>query len=112
MRISDWSSDVCSSEVMSGLTATGSTVIVGLDEEPRGLLLWRFLLVWFGGFGVVTIAVLLVPFLRIGCLQLFSHVFSDQSGMFLPRITEGITPIDLIYIGQIGKAAWRERGFQ
>src|SRR3546814_7815433 len=56
-------------EVMSGLTATGSTVIVGLDEAPRGLLLWRFLLVWFGGFGVVTIAVLLLPFLRIGGLQ-------------------------------------------
>src|SRR3546814_18457946 len=45
-------------EVMSGLTTTGSTVIVGLDEAPRGLLLWRFLLVWSGGFGGVTIAVL------------------------------------------------------
>ncbi|MFC3676781.1 TrkH family potassium uptake protein [Ferrovibrio xuzhouensis] len=86
-------------EVMSGLTATGSTVIVGLDEAPRGLLLWRFLLVWFGGFGVVTIAVLLLPFLRIGGLQLFSLDLSAQSGKFLPRITEVITQIGLIYIG-------------
>src|SRR3546814_8074471 len=43
----------CALPILSGLTATGSTVIVGLDEAPRGLLLWRFLLVWFGGFGMV-----------------------------------------------------------
>jgi trk system potassium uptake protein TrkH len=86
-------------ETMSGLSATGSTVIVGLDNAPRGLLLWRFLLVWFGGFGVVTIAVLLLPFLRIGGLQLFSIDLSAQSGKFLPRITEVVTQIGFIYIG-------------
>jgi len=86
-------------ETMSGLSATGSTVIIGLDDAPRGLLLWRFLLVWFGGFGVVTIAVLLLPFLRIGGLQLFSLDLSAQSGKFLPRITEVVTQIGLIYIG-------------
>ncbi|WP_374298692.1 TrkH family potassium uptake protein [Ferrovibrio sp.] len=86
-------------ETMSGLSATGSTVIVGLDTAPRGLLLWRFLLVWFGGFGVVTIAVLLLPFLRIGGLQLFSIDLSAQSGKFLPRITEVVTQIGFIYIG-------------
>lgn len=85
-------------ETMSGLTATGSTVIIGLDHAPKGLLWWRFQLVWFGGFGVVTIALLVLPFLRIGGMQMFSLDLSAQAGRFLPRITAVIARIGLIYL--------------
>lgn len=84
-------------EAVSGLTNTGSTVIVGLDNLPRGLLLWRSVLMWIGGFGVVTIAVLALPFLRIGGLQLFSLDLSPNSTKFVPRITEVVTQIGIIY---------------
>lgn len=84
-------------EAVSGLTNTGSTVIVGLDGLPSGLLLWRSLLMWIGGFGVVTIAVLALPFLRIGGLQLFSLDLSPNSAKFLPRITEVVSQIGIIY---------------
>jgi len=85
-------------ESVSGLTNTGSTVIVGLDNAPRGILFWRFLLMWIGGFGVVTIAVLLLPFLRIGGLQLFSLDLSPSSSKFVPRMVEVVTQIGLIYV--------------
>ncbi len=84
-------------ESVSGLTNTGSTVIVGLDALPRGLLMWRSLLMWIGGFGVVTIAVLALPFLRIGGLQLFSLDLSPNSSKFLPRIAEVVQQIGIIY---------------
>lgn len=84
-------------EAVSGLTNTGSTVIVGLDNLPRGLLMWRSLLMWIGGFGVVTIAVLALPFLRIGGLQLFSLDLSPNSSKFLPRIAEVVQQIGIIY---------------
>lgn len=85
-------------ETMSGLTATGSTVIVGLDEAPRGLLLWRFLLVWMGGFGVVTLMVLVLPFLRIGGQQLFTVDLSAQTEKILPRATAIVAKIGAVYL--------------
>ncbi|MBL8658755.1 MAG: TrkH family potassium uptake protein [Rhodospirillales bacterium] len=85
-------------ETMSGLTATGSTVIVGLDGAPRGLLLWRFLLIWMGGFGVVTLMVLVLPFLRIGGQQLFTIDLSAQAGKLLPRATAVVMKIGLVYL--------------
>lgn len=84
-------------ESVSGLTTTGSTVIAGLDDLPRGLLLWRFLIQWIGGFGMVTIAVLALPFLRIGGLQLFSLDLSPNSTKFVPRIAEVVGQIAMIY---------------
>lgn len=85
-------------ETMSGLTATGSTVIVGLDGAPRGLLLWRFLLIWMGGFGVVTLMVLVLPFLRIGGQQLFTIDLSAQAGKVLPRATAVVMKIGVVYL--------------
>jgi trk system potassium uptake protein TrkH len=84
-------------ETISGLTATGSTVIVGLEGAPRGLLLWRFLLIWMGGFGVVTLMVLVLPFLRIGGQQLFTIDLSAQSGKILPRATAVVAKIGVVY---------------
>ena len=72
-------------ETMSGLTTTGSTVIVGLDRLPIGLLMWRSLLQWFGGVGIIVMAILLLPALGVGGMQLFRTESSDISENFVPR---------------------------
>ena len=86
-------------ETMSGLTTTGSTVIVGLDQAPPGILLWRSLLHWIGGLGIVAIAVALLPMLRIGGMQLFRLESSDKSEKALPRARQIATGIGAIYVG-------------
>ena len=85
-------------ELASGLTATGSTLHVGLDQTPRGILMWRFLLSWMGGFGLVTFAVLILPYLRVGGVQLFTVDLSARPGKFLPRTAEVVGQIARIYI--------------
>jgi trk system potassium uptake protein TrkH len=85
-------------ETASGLTATASTVYVGLDRAPRGILLWRFLLAWLGGFGLVTFAVLVLPYLRVGGLQLFMVDLSARPGKFLPRTAEVVAQIAAVYL--------------
>ncbi|MYZ49374.1 TrkH family potassium uptake protein [Propylenella binzhouense] len=72
-------------ETVSGITTTGSTVIAGLDNLPPGLLLWRSLIQWFGGIGIVVLAMIVLPELRIGGMQLFHSESSDISDKFLPR---------------------------
>ncbi len=76
-------------ESMSGLTATGSSVMSGLDSQPPGILLWRMLLHWFGGIGIIAIAIAIMPMLAIGGMQLFRTESSDKTEKFLPR-TEAI----------------------
>jgi len=99
-------------ETMSGISATGSTVIVGLDSAPTGLLLWRWLLIWFGGFGFITLAVLVLPFLRIGGLQLFVLDLSVQSAKFVPRMFDLVAKLGLVYAGitAVGALAFRIEG--
>ena len=65
-------------EAMSGITTTGSTVIVGLDALPRGILLWRALLQGLGGVGFIVVGIALLPMLRIGGMQLFRTESSDR----------------------------------
>ena len=72
-------------EAMSGITTTGSTVITGLDAAPRGILLWRALLQWLGGIGIIVTAIAVFPMLRVGGMQLFRMESSDQSEKALPR---------------------------
>lgn len=72
-------------EAMSGLTTTGASVMTGLDAHPRGILLWRALLHWFGGIGIIAIAIAVLPVLSIGGMQLFRMESSDRSEKFLPR---------------------------
>lgn len=86
-------------EAMSGLTTTGSTVIVGLDDLPRGLLLWRGLLQWFGGIGVIVMAMVFLPELRVGGMQIFKSEAFDTMGKVLPRAAEISSRISTIYIG-------------
>lgn len=75
-------------ETMSGLTTTGSTVIVGLDKLPRGILLWRSLLCGIGGLGIIVMAIIMMPFLRVGGMQLFQTESSDKSEKIMPRAFE------------------------
>ena len=86
-------------EVMSGLTTTGSTVLVGLDGLPPGLLLWRSLLQWFGGIGIIAMAMIVLPALSVGGMQLFRTESSDISGKILPRARQVATVGALVYIG-------------
>ncbi len=72
-------------ESVSALTATGATVIVNLDNQPRGILLWRALLQGIGGIGIIVFAILVLPFLRIGGMQLFQTESSDRSEKVMPR---------------------------
>lgn len=71
-------------ESVSGITTTGSTVLTGLDQMPKGLLLWRGLLQWIGGAGFVTTALALLPFLQIGGMQLFRTETIDRAEKVLP----------------------------
>ena len=85
-------------EAMSGLTTTGSTVIVGLDNAPPGILLWRALLQWQGGIGIIVMAIAVLPMLRVGGMQLFHAESSDQSEKVLPRAAQISAVIGLIYL--------------
>ena len=86
-------------EAMSGLTTTGSTVLVKLDLLPRGILLWRSLLQGLGGLGIVVTALIMLPFLRVGGMQLFQTESSDRSEKVLPRALELVTATAAIYAG-------------
>jgi trk system potassium uptake protein TrkH len=71
-------------EATSGITTTGGTVIVGLDNLPPGILLWRAILHFYGGIGVIVIAIAVLPMLRIGGMQLFRAESSDRSEKIFP----------------------------
>lgn len=71
-------------ESMSGITTTGSTVLVGLDGMPWGILLWRALLQWIGGVGFIVTGIALLPLLRVGGMQLFRTESSERGDPELP----------------------------
>jgi len=75
-------------EAISGLTTTGATVFRDLDYAPPGILLWRALLQWLGGIGIVVMAMTILPALQIGGMQLFRSEFSDRSEKYLPRVSQ------------------------
>lgn len=86
-------------EAMSGLTTTGSTILSGLDELPRGLLLWRAILQWLGGIGIIVVAMVFLPELRVGGMQIFRSESFDTMGKILPRAQAIARQISLIYVG-------------
>ena len=86
-------------EAMSGLTTTGSTVLAGLDGLPPGILIWRSLLQWLGGIGIIVMAIVLLPFLRIGGMQLFRTESSEQSEKVVPRAFNMVAGIGFVYLG-------------
>lgn len=88
-------------ESMSGLTTTGATALVQLDDLSRGVLLWRSILQGFGGLGIVVTALIVLPFLRVGGMQLFYLESSDRSEKVLPRALELVSATAAIYCGLI-----------
>lgn len=85
-------------EAMSGLTTTGGTVIVGLDRLAPGLLLWRSLLQWLGGLGIIAMAIAVLPFLRVGGMQLFRAESSDRSDKVVPRASDLAVALGWVYL--------------
>ncbi|SMX43309.1 TrkH family potassium uptake protein [Actibacterium lipolyticum] len=85
-------------EAMSGLTTTGSTVFSGLDDLPAGLLLWRSMLQWFGGVGIIVVAMVFLPELKVGGMQIFRSEAFDTDGKVLPRAAQIAARISVIYL--------------
>ncbi len=85
-------------EATSGITTTGSTVMVGLDHLPPGLLLWRSLLQAIGGVGIVVLGLAILPLLQIGGMQLFRTESSDTGEKILPRVTQISSVISLVFL--------------
>ena len=83
-------------ESMSGITTTGSTIISNLDEMPRSILLWRAILQWLGGIGIIIMAITLMPIMNVGGMQLFKVSNNDSSEKILPKSKE--IALRLIYI--------------
>ncbi len=83
-------------ESMSGITTTGSTIISNLDEMPKSILLWRAILQWLGGIGIIIMAITLMPIMNVGGMQLFKISNNDSSEKILPKSKE--IALQLIYI--------------
>lgn len=75
-------------ESMSGITTTGATIINSLDAAPPGILLWRAILQWLGGLGIVVMAIAVLPMLQVGGMQLFKADSFDTPDKILPRATQ------------------------
>ncbi|MDA9865411.1 TrkH family potassium uptake protein [bacterium] len=86
-------------EAMSGLTTTGSTVFEGLDDLPEGVLLWRSMLQWFGGIGIIVVAMAFLPELRVGGMQIFRSEAFETDGKVLPRAAQIASRISVVYLG-------------
>ena len=85
-------------ESMSGITTTGSTVISGLDDAPAGILLWRALLQWLGGVGIIVMALAVLPMLSVGGMQLFQTEAFDAPDKVVPRAAQLAGGIGGIYV--------------
>ena len=86
-------------ESMSGITTTGSTIIPNLEEMPKAILLWRAILQWLGGIGIIVIAITLMPIMNVGGMQLFKISNSDSSEKILPKSKEIALRLIYIYSG-------------
>jgi len=85
-------------ESMSGITTTGATIISDLDNSPKSILLWRAIMQWLGGIGIVVMAITILPLLKVGGMQLFKMEGSDSTEKILPRAIEVAAIIISTYI--------------
>ena len=83
-------------ESMSGITTTGSTIISNLEIAPKSILLWRAMLQWLGGIGIIVMAITLMPIMNVGGMQLFKISSNDSSEKLLPKSKE--IALRLIYV--------------
>jgi len=75
-------------ESMSGITTTGSTVITNLDDSPKSILLWRAIMQWLGGVGIIVMAITVLPLLKVGGMQLFKIESADKPEKILPKASQ------------------------
>ena len=85
-------------ESMSGITTTGSTIIANLENTPKGILMWRAILQWLGGIGIIVMTITMLPLLNIGGMQLFRVESSDTTEKILPKTREVSLIISIIYL--------------
>lgn len=85
-------------EATSGITTTGATVLTGLDNLPKGVLLWRAILQWIGGVGIIVTAMAVLPMLKVGGMQLFKMESSDMGEKLLPQAASIAGWISGIYL--------------
>ena len=85
-------------EAISGFTTTGSTIMTDLDNAPEGILVWRAILQWLGGIGIIAIGMLVLPFLRVGGMQVFRAESSDNYEKVVPRLAVMVQQIGIIYL--------------
>ncbi len=85
-------------EAVSGMTTTGSTVFTGLDDLPRGVNLWRGILQWLGGLGIVIVALIFLPVMRVGGMQFFRAEGFDTLGKVLPRAIDISKGLVIAYV--------------
>tara|TARA_B100001564_G_scaffold352827_1_gene360833 strand:- start:69 stop:1454 length:1386 start_codon:yes stop_codon:yes gene_type:complete len=78
-------------ESMSGITTTGATVITNLDITPKSILLWRSIMQWLGGIGIIVMAITILPLLKVGGMQLFKMEGPLSTEKILPRTLEVAT---------------------
>jgi trk system potassium uptake protein TrkH len=88
-------------ESVSGITVTGATIYSDVESLPEAINLWRFMLHFIGGIGIITIAILVLPTLRVGGMQLFRTENSDKSEKLLPRISQVLAVFSLMCIAFI-----------
>ena len=75
-------------ESMSGITTTGSSVITDLNSSPKSILIWRAIMQWLGGVGIIVMAITVLPLLKVGGMQLFRVGSSDKPEKILPRTSQ------------------------
>ena len=86
-------------ESMSGITTTGSTILTNPEFAPKSILIWRAILQWLGGIGVIVMAITILPLLNVGGMQLFkSDQMSDTTEKILPKTSEITLIISIIYL--------------
>lgn len=85
-------------EATSGITTTGATIMTGLDTMPKGILLWRAILQWIGGIGIIVTAMAVLPMLGVGGMSLFRLESSDVGEKILPKAQSIALNIAAIYV--------------
>jgi trk system potassium uptake protein TrkH len=98
-------------ESMSGITTTGSTIISNLENTPKGILLWRAILQWLGGIGIIVMAITLMPIMNVGGMQLFKISSNDSSEKILPKSKEIALRLIYIYLGLTALCAFTYKIF-
>ena len=86
-------------EATSGITTTGSTILTNIENASNGILIWRAILQWLGGIGIILMAITLMPIMNVGGMQLFKISSNDNSEKILPKSKEIALTLILIYFG-------------